>query len=105
MKIINNNKSLNLIYCNTFFKRLKGFMFKKEINFCLCFPHCNSIHTFFMKNSIDVIMTDKDYNILYIYENTKPNKIILPKKNVYYTFEFPINFFKFNTNEKIKITF
>lgn len=64
-------------------------MLKKNIDYCLCFPKCNSIHTFFMLEPIDVVMTDKDNNILYTFENLLPNKIILPKKNVYYTYEFP----------------
>lgn len=103
MKIINNNKSIDIKCCNNFFNRLKGLMFKKNFSYGLCFPKCNSIHTFFMKQNIDVIMTDKDYNILYIYKNLKPNKIILPKKNAYYTFEFPTNIFNFKINEKIKV--
>ena len=78
-------------------------MFKKNINYGLCFPRCNSIHTFFMQKPIDVIMTDKNYNILYIYKVLKPNKIILPKKNVYYTFEFPIKKFDFTIKEKLKV--
>lgn len=63
---------------------------KKKIDYGLCFPRCNSIHTFFMLQPIDVIMTDKNNKILYIYSNLKPWKIILPKKNVYYTYELPI---------------
>ena len=78
-------------------------MFKKSFNYGLCFPNCNSIHTFFMKESIDVIMTDKDYNILYIFNNLKPNKIILPKKNVYYTFEIPVNKLNLKINEKLQV--
>lgn len=104
MEIKNNNISIHLIVCNTFFKRLKGFMFKKNIRCALEFPKCNSIHTFFMLKPIDVIMTDKDYKILYIFKNLKPYRVIFPKKNVYYTFELPINKFEFNINEKIKIT-
>ena len=103
MKIINNNKYIELKMCNNIFNRFKGFMFTKNINNCLCFPRCNSIHTFFMLNPIDVIMTDKNYKILYIFKNVKPFKIILPKKDVYYTFELPTNTFKFKINEKIKV--
>lgn len=80
-------------------------MFKKNISYGLCFPKCNSIHTFFMKENIDIIMTDINYNILYIYKNFPKSKIILPKKKVYYTFEFPKNYFDFNLNEKIKVQF
>lgn len=103
MKIKKDNKTLNLIKCNTFFSRLKGFMFKKNINYALVFEKCSSIHTFFMLENIDVIMTDKHYNILYIFKNVKPYKIILPKKHVYYTFELPINSLEFKINEKIKV--
>jgi hypothetical protein len=56
-----------------------------------------------MLKPIDVIMTDKNYNILYIYKCVKPYKIILPKKNVYYTFELPIDIFEYKLNEKIKV--
>ena len=103
MLLIKDNQKLDIKICNNFFNRFLGFMFKKNINCGLCFPKCNSIHTFFMKESIDVIMTDKNYNILYIFNNLKPNKIILPKKNVYYTFELPINKFKFKINEKLQV--
>ena len=96
-------KDIKIKICNNFFNRLLGLMFKKNINYALCFPRCNSIHTFFMFSPIDVIMTDKDYKILYIFKNVKPNKIILPKKNVYYTFEFPVNKVNYKLNEKIKV--
>ena len=94
-------KNMKVIVCNNFFNRFKGFMFTKNINYGLCFPKCNSIHTIFMFKPIDVIMTDKNYTVLYIFKNVKPYRIILPKKNVYYTFEFPINKLDFKINEKI----
>lgn len=80
---------------NTFFKRLIGLSFKRKINHIACFPRCNSIHTFFMFQPIDVIMTDKNKKIIHIFKNVKPWRIILPKKNVYYTFEIPTKI-KFN---------
>ena len=104
MYIINDNSKLEIKMRNNILNRFMGFMFKKNITFGLCFPKCNSIHTFFMLRAIDVIMTDKDYNILYIFNNIKPNRIILPKKNVYYTFELPIDMFEFNIKEKLKVT-
>ena len=88
MYIDDNNKNFNIKYCNNFFNRLIGMSFKKTSELIYCFPKCNSIHTFFMFFNIDVIMTDKNNNILYTYKNLKPNKIVLPKKNVYYTYEF-----------------
>ncbi len=103
MHIKINNETIYVKECDTFFKRLKGLMFKKNINENLCFKKCNSIHTFFMFDNIDVVMTDKNFNILYIYKNLKHSKIILPKRHVYYTFEFPKEKFNFKKSEKIKV--
>lgn len=103
MYIIKDNIKLKIKVCNNILNRFLGFMFKKNITYGLCFPKCNAIHTFFMLKTIDVVMTDKNYNILYIFNNLNPNKIILPKKNVYYTFEIPTNKFNFKINEKLKV--
>lgn len=99
MKIIVNDKKINLIDANTFLKRLKGLMFKKNINYSLRIK-TNSIHTFFMKENIDIVMTDKDNNVLYIINNLPKNKIII-KPNVYYTYEFPNNFIDKNIKKLI----
>ena len=103
MKLIFKNKELNLKECKSFSSRLFGFMFKKSINSALLFDRCNSIHTFFMKENIDVIMCDKDNNILYYYNDLKKNKIILPKRDVYKVIETPSNYFDIKKNTKIKI--
>ena len=97
MKVIVNNKEINLIDANNFIKRLKGLMFQKNINYCLRIK-TNCIHTFFMKEKIDVVMTDKNNNILYIFKNINKNKVII-KKHVYYTYEFPNNFINSNIND------
>ena len=65
----------------------------KEFNYILKFK-TNGIHTFFMKTNIDVILTDKNQKVLYIYKKLKPNKIILPKRKVKYTYEMPVNYIK-----------
>ena len=103
MKLVYKNKEIELIDCKSFYSRLLGFMFKKNINNALLFNKCNSIHTFFMKENIDVIMCDKNNNILYYYKDLKKNKIILPKKNVYKVIETPSNYFDIKKNTKIKI--
>lgn len=103
MYIEKNNIKIKVFILRNIFKRFIGFMFKKNIDYALCFPRCNSIHTFFMKENIDIYMTDKNNKIIYIYKNLSKNKIILPKKHVYYTYEFPINTIEFKINEQIKI--
>ena len=100
--IINEKYKFELIQANTFFKKLIGLSFKNNINYALKF-RCNGIHTFFMRENIDIIMTDKYNNILKYYKNIKKNRIILPKKNVYYTYEIPTNICKYNIPKKIEI--
>lgn len=92
MFLMCGNSIIKLDECNSFRKRLIGFMFyKKKITIGKRFIKCNSIHTFFMMQKIDVIMTDKNNKILKIYGSLKPNRIILPKRKVYYTYELPLN--------------
>ena len=103
MYLFVNKKKIEIIDCLSFSSRLMGFMFQKDkIKAGKRFPKCNSIHTFFMKQEIDVIMTDKNNKIVKIF---KPNRIILPQKNVYYTYELPVgvsNFYKVNDILEIK---
>ena len=103
MKLIYDNKSIELKECKSFFSRLKGFMFVKKIDTALLFNKCNSIHTFFMKCNIDVIMCTRDNTILYYYHDLGKNKIILPKKKVSKTFEIPVGYFNIKINEKIRV--
>ncbi len=102
MKIKLNGQPVSVEIYHTFFKRFLGLMGKRNIKKIIVFPRCNSIHTFFMKEEIDVVMTNKSGTILYYYPCVKPWKIILPKKNVYYTFEGPKNTF---SSEEKELTF
>lgn len=76
MTLNTNKKSYPIVIANTFLKRLFGLMGKKEIDYGMLFPKCNSIHTFFMKESIDVIGLDENNEVIYKYENLPKNKII-----------------------------
>ena len=102
MELKYDDKSIYLIECKSFFSRLIDFMFKKKINYALLFNKCNSIHTFFMKSNIDVIMCNKDNKILYYYNNFKKNKIIWPKKNVSKVIELPVDYFDIKIGNEIK---
>ena len=103
MKLVYKNKDIDLYECKNFFSRLKGFMFTKNIDKALLFDRCNSIHTFFMKENIDVIMCDKDNRVLFFYKDLSRNKIILPKKGVTKVFETTSNYFDIVINEKVMI--
>ncbi len=76
---------------NGHIEKFKGLMFKKNLDYGVRL-RCNGIHTFFMFENIDVILTDKNNKIIKIYYNLKPNHIIWPKHNVYYTYELPSGF-------------
>ena len=99
MKMFYKDKEIEIIECKSFFSRLIGNMFKKEIKIALLFNKCNSIHTFFMR----IIICDKNNKILYYYKNLGKRKIILPKKNVYKTIELPVNILDVEIGEFIKI--
>jgi uncharacterized protein len=80
-----------------------GFMGKKNIDIALMFNKCNSIHTFFMKENIDVIMCDNNNKILFYYKDLQKNKIILPKKNVKKVFETPRLYFNIKLGEYLEV--
>lgn len=86
-------RNMEIKEAKTFTQKLKGLMFQRNFDYILKFK-TNGIHTFFMKTNIDVILTDENGKIMYIYCNLKPNRIILPKKGVKYTFEMPVNYLK-----------
>ena len=103
MEIIINNELFNLDIANTFKKRLLGLMGKKRITKGMFFPHTKSIHTFFMKDNIDVIMINENNLIVYYEKNLAKNKVII-KKEAYHTIELPKNTLKeIKINDKVTI--
>lgn len=85
-----DNKLIQIKKADTFKDKFLGFMGKSNFTYGLLF-RCNGIHTFFMKENIDVILADRNHKVLFLYKSLDKNKIILPKKGVYYTIELPIN--------------
>lgn len=90
MEIIINNNKFNVDIANNYKKRLFGLMGKKNIKKGLFFPKTRSIHTFFMKENIDVIMINKENKIVYYEKSVKKNRVII-KKEAYHTIELPNN--------------
>jgi len=90
--ILNGKSRLEIKEYNSFYNKLVGLMFKKKkINYGIRLNNCNSIHTFFMFQNIDVLITDKNNNVLKKIKDLKPNKVILPIKNGFYVYELPVN--------------
>jgi uncharacterized membrane protein (UPF0127 family) len=103
MEILINNQKFNLDIANTFTKRLIGLMGKRNINKGIFFPKTRSIHTFFMKETIDIIMIDRNNTVVY-YKKNLPKWRILIKKKAYHTIELPHNSLNnININDELTI--
>ncbi|NBX68795.1 MAG: DUF192 domain-containing protein [Proteobacteria bacterium] len=72
-----------------FFERFFGLMGRKNINEqdTIVFPNCNSIHTFFMSEKIDVIFVSATGVVTNIFYSLKPWKLLLPQKKAVHCIE------------------
>lgn len=71
-----NKKEYEIILAKSFYKRLTGLIGKEDIDYGILFPKCNSIHTYFMKENIDIVGLDENNEVIYKYENLPKNKVI-----------------------------
>ena len=108
MKLKINNAYLPIKNATTFYERLWGLIGKTDINYGILFPKCNSVHTYLMKEEIDIIGLNKNNEIIFIERNTKPNKIITIHQNIKKTsiLELPKNTSKsLNIGDKLFFEF
>lgn len=100
MKLKINKEEYNIIVADTFPKKLIGLINEKNITYGLLIPKCNSIHTFFMKQNIDVIGLDNNNEVIYKYENLDKNRVIKIENDIKTTsiLELPAN-----STKKIKV--
>ncbi len=68
----------NIHIADTFFKRLFGLMWKKNISITdvYIFPNCYRVHTFFMRMPIDILFLNKNNEIICMIEHVKPWRIV-----------------------------
>ncbi|QCJ44029.1 DUF192 domain-containing protein [Bacillus sp. S3] len=76
---------------DSFFKRLKGLMFLKNpiMNEGLLIVPCNSVHMFFMKFPIDVVLLNERNEVIKVYPNLKPWRMTKPLKAAHSILELP----------------
>lgn len=90
-QLIKNSQVLipNVKVATSFFSRFLGLMGKKSIaeDQAVCFPRCDSIHTFFMRFPIDVILVGKEGEVVEVVEAMKPWRLMLPRKKVKHVIE------------------
>ncbi|WP_245830970.1 DUF192 domain-containing protein [Sediminibacillus massiliensis] len=74
-----------------FWPRFKGLMLTKSMpdNAALHLAPCSSIHTFFMKYSIDILYLNKQNEVVGIEENLEPGKIGKRFPKVHSVIELP----------------
>lgn len=79
---------MEILYANTFFKRFKGLMAKKDFDNVLVFSDLkdSGIHTMFMRFEIDVYFIDEK-KVIYDKRSLKPWKFYRPKKRAKYIVE------------------
>ncbi len=77
MKLLIGDKYIEIKEAKTFKERLKGLMGQKNISYGMLFRNCNSIHTYFMQEAIDVIGLNEGNEIIFKEENLRPNKLIM----------------------------
>lgn len=83
-KLLNAEKSKVLLadlqVASDFWSRTKGLLGQSGLSKQqgLLIHQCNSVHTFFMKFSIDVIFVDRDMKVKAIKKDLKPGRVTLP---------------------------
>ncbi|MCI8460536.1 MAG: hypothetical protein HFE81_03995 [Bacilli bacterium] len=86
-----NNKKIEIKEYKRFIDRFKSLKFVlNEIDYGIKIPNKKKASTYFFCQRVDICFTDKEDNILYLYQNIKSEKRIikLKAKNVYY---LPLN--------------
>lgn len=102
--LIDNKEIIEVRLATSTFSRMKGLMGKKNIDFALFFNHCNNIHTFFMKEPIDVLYIDKNSMIVYIDKPINPwkiGKIIKKSKSIIELPQGTVKKYNINIGQKV----
>ncbi len=103
--IKNGNKKIKFKTVTKFKDRIKGFRFYLyPIKEGLCYPKKKMINTYFVCQKLDIVVADKNNNILAIYPSIKTENFIRPRFKAYYIYLLPEGSSKGHENyEKIII--
>ena len=100
MILLLNHEKIKIKIALDYKTRLRGLMGITPIYYGMLFPKCNGIHTFFMKENIDIIGLDTNNEVIYKYENLDKNRVIKINNDINKTsiLELPAN-----SSKKIRI--
>lgn len=93
---------MEIIYADTFLKRLIGLMGKKDFEDCMIFTKLkdSSMHTMFMRFEIDVYFIDEN-KIVFEKVSLKPWKFYRPEKQAKYVLETKKNKLKLKIGDRL----
>lgn len=102
-KTTNERFDIKITDADTFFKRFKGLMGKKDIDFAMLFTNMknSSIHTHFMRFDIDVYFLDENKKVI-DKATLKPWKFYNSKKPVRYILETKKNKLKIEIGDLLE---
>ena len=93
MKLQIGRKKLKIVEVSGFKNRFKCMKFYLDpLDFAYCFPKRRSISTYFYCQRVDVVMTDINDTILFMYPNLKSEKRKWHRKRTgaYYVYILPV---------------
>ena len=93
---------MEIIYADTFFRRLIGLMGKRDFDRILVFTNLtdSSIHTMFMRFEIDVYFVDEN-GIIFDKATLRPWRFYRPEKQAKYIIETRKNKLKLKIGDKL----
>ena len=101
---LDKKTSIEIKNAKNFLAKFLGLMGKKNFHYGILLHNTNSIHTFFMKENIDIYGIDEKNNIIYINLNVPKNKVLFIRNKAKKTrvLELPVNSSKsFNIGDKL----
>jgi len=86
-----NGKGIDIrvFLAQNFFDKAKGLMFSNRKDRALLILSCNSIHTFFMRFTIDAVFLNSQNRIVKILKGIKPFRAVLPVASASKVLELP----------------
>ena len=92
--LVIKGKSMKIEIADTFWKKTKGLMFRKNLNHALVFPfnyetRLNAaIHSYFMRFTFDAVFLNKNKKVV-DFATIRPWHFYIPKKPAKYIVELP----------------
>ncbi|MCI8347690.1 MAG: hypothetical protein HFJ12_07090 [Bacilli bacterium] len=91
MKLNLGKNKLNIRKVDGFWNRFKMLKFDLQpLKEGILLENRKFLSTYFFCQKVDIVMTDSDYNILYMYKKLKSEKRIFYKRRVHNTYILPL---------------